>query len=440
MGMAASQARYLALTARKTNTEYEGQQINQARTALANQSADLFNRLLDLDVPEPPQTTDYTELQYSYSDGENASVIDSWQQLSTADPNYNYLVNHYYYTNLYTGAQKQLQNPEVTLGNITQKDLYSNSQVQNVALTPTSGGFQVEITGTDGTVTAYVPVTSLVMDDKLTQSLRAFEKKTGIQGEGNSNLYGHQDSSGYWHFISGNDITQDYSTSFYIGNSPVTAVKGSYDTNGNWVFDDLSTETELSQVIKDVQGTNMDSYLSFDAINDKVNYSGQGVYQFQLNGTTYYVNETDLMASLNGYDEYGKPIENQTKLPYYHATDVKTRIEETNKALLETDESGRFKSVKFDNDSVVYSLNTETVTDEDAYEDAMNQYLYEKAQYEKTIADINAKTSIIQKEDRTLELRLKQLDTEQNALKTEMDAVKSVIKDNVEKTFKTFSD
>ena len=65
---------------------------------------------------------------------------------------------------------------------------------------------------------------------------------------------------------------------------------------------------------------------------------------------------------------------------------------------------------------------------------------YEKEVYEKTIADINAKTSIIQQEDRTLELRLKQLDTEQNALKTEMDAVKKVIKDNVEKTFKTFSD
>ena len=48
--------------------------------------------------------------------------------------------------------------------------------------------------------------------------------------------------------------------------------------------------------------------------------------------------------------------------------------------------------------------------------------------------------SIIQQEDRTLELRLKQLDTEQNALATEMDAVKKVIKDNVEKTFKTFSD
>ena len=60
--------------------------------------------------------------------------------------------------------------------------------------------------------------------------------------------------------------------------------------------------------------------------------------------------------------------------------------------------------------------------------------------YEKTIADINARTSIIQEEDRTLELRLKQLDTEQSALSTEMEAVKKVIKDNVEKTFKTFSD
>ena len=81
MGMAASQARYLALTARKTNTEWEGQQINQARTALANQSANLFNRLLGLEVPNAPKTTDYTELQYSFSDGDNESVIDSWQQL-----------------------------------------------------------------------------------------------------------------------------------------------------------------------------------------------------------------------------------------------------------------------------------------------------------------------------------------------------------------------
>ena len=58
---------------------------------------------------------------------------------------------------------------------------------------------------------------------------------------------------------------------------------------------------------------------------------------------------------------------------------------------------------------------------------------------EKTIEDINAKTKMIQQQDRTLELRLKQLDTEQNALKTELEAVKKVIENNVESTFKTFA-
>ena len=80
----------------------------------------------------------------------------------------------------------------------------------------------------------------------------------------------------------------------------------------------------------------------------------------------------------------------------------------------------------------------ETVTDDVAYQDAMNQYYYENAKYDKMIQDINAKTSIIQQEDQQLELRLKQLDTEQSALSTEMEAVKKVVDDNVESSFKTF--
>ena len=63
---------------------------------------------------------------------------------------------------------------------------------------------------------------------------------------------------------------------------------------------------------------------------------------------------------------------------------------------------------------------------------------YEKQVYEKHVQDINAKTEQIQTEDRTLELRLKALDTEQNALQTEMDAVHKIISKNIESTFKTF--
>ena len=58
--------------------------------------------------------------------------------------------------------------------------------------------------------------------------------------------------------------------------------------------------------------------------------------------------------------------------------------------------------------------------------------------YEQRIAEINAKTEIIQSEDKQLELRLQQLDTEQESIKTEMDSVQKVIEDNVQKTFDAF--
>ncbi|MCM1003285.1 MAG: hypothetical protein NC408_02970 [Candidatus Gastranaerophilales bacterium] len=434
MGMAASQARYLALTARKTNTEYEGQQINQARTALANQSANLFNRLLGLEVPTAPKTTDYTELQYSYSDGTNDSVIDNWQQLSTADPDYNYIVNHYYYTNVYTGGQKLLSNPEVqTKGEVVKENL--TPKVTGVSIDPVNN--TAVVTLEDGTTRTYSAVSGLQKTKDLENALQDFDTaqdkaiSSGLLSE--DAVYGWQDTNGIWHFMVEEDLDKgeynDYSTIYkpgYVGNCELTELTQPLDKD---------VEAELKQIVKDLPDTEFAKY--FD---DNNNYAGYGIYSFQMNGQTYFASEYDLYNSMQTYDEYGKPIESQEKLPYYNASYIKTRIEETNKALLETDGNGRFTSVKFDDDSVVYSLNVETVTDEKAYEDAMNEYRYKVQQYEKTIADINAKTSIIQQEDRTLELRLKQLDTEQNALSTEMEAVKKVIKDNVESTFKTFSD
>ena len=40
---------------------------------------------------------------------------------------------------------------------------------------------------------------------------------------------------------------------------------------------------------------------------------------------------------------------------------------------------------------------------------------------------------------KNLELKLTRLDNERNALKTERDAVKKVVDDNIEKSYKTFS-
>ena len=433
MGMAASQARYLALTARKTNCEWEGQQINQARTALANQSANLFNRLLDLEVPDAPKSTDYTEIQYSYTDGENESVLDSWQQLSSADPNYNYIVNHYYYADIYTGSQKLLENPQVqTKGELTIEEFME----QDPVVTYNANDDTYTITTADGQTRTYAAIGSLEQDTKLENALRDFETAVGMaQDDGvltTDGVFGYQDANGTWHFFLENEIAEpkDYSTAYvpsFVGNSKLTELE------------DLTEDqaAELAQILRDCSDTAISDYLSFDEDGNLV-YNGEGLYTFDLQGQTYFTTEKDLYNSMQTNYEYEKPIDIQEKLAYYNASYVKTKIEETNHALLETDGDGRFTSVKFDDDSVVYSLNVETVTDEAAYQDAMNEYLYKKEQYEKTIADINAQTSIIQQEDRTLELRLKQLDTEQNALSTEIDAVSKVVKDNVEDSFKTF--
>ena len=159
-------------------------------------------------------------------------------------------------------------------------------------------------------------------------------------------------------------------------------------------------------------------------------------------GETYYTTYTDLYNSYSSIDhteDSNNGIDRQTTMPYYSATYVDTKVSKTEKALLETDSTGRFVSIRLENDTVKYTLNAETITDEDAYTDAMNQYYYQTAQYQKAVADVNAKTSIIQQEDRTLELRLKQLDTERNTLSTEMEAVQKVLGENIERTYKTFN-
>ena len=518
MGMAASQARYLALTARKTNTEWEGQQINQARTALANQSANLFNRLLSMEVPNAPKTTDYTELQYSYSDGENESVLEEWHQLSNKNSDYNYMVKHYYFADIFTGSKKMLADPQIQVGDVLKEMKFDNNTAEisfdnnkvtvkyKIKTDKTEEEKTLEYSkvdreatqkpGFEKALTDFATAKSLAMEDglpvgdtvyyrqdtdgtwhfflanireddydKITQdmvdndpNLQSYLKANGfLDADGklvDNNIYGLKNETGdkeSWRFIQEGDGTadqiakyvgnsidnKDYTTAYnvpkFVGNSKLN------ELNELIVNDEIDQVADLAQILRDCPDSSINKYVSFDSEGNLV-YTGSGIYTFDLNGKQYYTTNEDLWKSIGQPYDPNKPIDLQTKLAYYNATYVEKKIESTNQALLETDSNGRFKSVKFDDDSIVYNLNVETVTDEKAYQDAMNEYLYKKNQYEKTIADINAKTSIIQQEDRTLELRLKQLDTEQNALATEMDAVKKVIKDNVDKTFKTFSD
>lgn len=90
MGMAASQARFLQLTARRSNIEYQGQQINQQRLALANSSSGLFEKMLTLAVPTPPSSQDdkYYTQGYKFTDPkDDIQKSISWQTYADAIAN-----------------------------------------------------------------------------------------------------------------------------------------------------------------------------------------------------------------------------------------------------------------------------------------------------------------------------------------------------------------
>lgn len=225
-----------------------------------------------------------------------------------------------------------------------------------------------------------------------------------------------------------------------IGNCPVEML------TEDMYKDDSTIITELAQIIKDMGGDEGDrtSYERLKACFDiNGDYIGGTIYMFTLAGKKYFTTTADLDDSLlSAYDEHSvadNSIDSQqSKLSYYDAIYLNTKVTETKKALLETDGEGRFSTVKFEDDSVVYTLNVETIKDDDAYNDAMNQYYYEKEQYDKNVADINAKTEIIQAQDRQLQLKLEQLNTEQSALQTEMEACQKVVSKNIDNSFKTF--
>jgi len=323
MGMAASQARYIELTARKSNVEYEGQQINQQRTALSNESAGMFNQLMTLNVPTPPSTENYTTTQYKFNDGVNdCTIADGDITPLTGDAQYNSNVKYSYTTNPYTGVDK---------------------------------------TRTD-----------------LTASLNG--------------------------------------TTYRLGSTNLSAYSAASATDLAAVTQ-IATDCPNSAVAKATLAGSTDKIL-----------------QYASGGTTYYVAQSQLDTMINNTTAPGTGT-----VDTCYAADIAKTNTQTEKAYVVKNASGRYTSVQLASESTTLPLTATTTTNQTAYADAMNQYTYNQALYEKQVQDINAKTEVIQQEDRTLEMKLSQLDTEQKALSTEMDSVKKVLDKNIETTFKTFS-
>lgn len=138
MGLAASQARFLNLTARKTNIEYEGQQINQQRTQLANQSANYYNQMLTLSVPVPPSESNFSTVVYTYNVGNETRTIN---QITGNDYNANISYTTTRIANNYMVPQgtedreyvaNVLENQQAQIGKLTLSDFASVVNVSDI--------------------------------------------------------------------------------------------------------------------------------------------------------------------------------------------------------------------------------------------------------------------------------------------------------------------
>ena len=420
MGMAASQARYLGLAARKTNAEYQGQQINQARTALGNQSADLWNQMLGMSVPVAPNTEDFVTTQYSFSDGQNAFEITSMVP-SDEEEGYNYTVTYRYFEKEIKGIENTNTNPQVQLSDCT---VVTNDS-QTLTYVAEAGGvpahFTTNVSGTAETLT------EITDTDKLAAAKNELET-AGVTVGSSDKIYTTPSGAYYVGTLSGTsditnaDVYTDLDASYKVGNTKVSVADKT----------DVNVKASIEKIAEDNPNTNIAEAIA----------NGEDIYTFVKNGTTYYVCKEDLAHSFNTTDATGvtSPIDKQAPMKQYYTSQVEVEKTQSDYALMDdASGTGRYSSIKLKNYNTTFNLNTESTTNEEAYNQAMNQYYYDTQQYDKKLADINAKTSIIHEQDRTLELRLKQLDTEHNALQTEMEAVKKVMDKNVEDTFKTFN-
>ena len=163
---------------------------------------------------------------------------------------------------------------------------------------------------------------------------------------------------------------------------------------------------------------------------------GQMLYTYQDdNGETCYMYVSIDNILDDGSSTYADSVSVYENALNYLDGEYETEQQDANVIM---SDDGQVSKITFA-DGTVVTPEVVTEMDSDAYDQAMVEYEYKKQVYDKEMNDANAKVKIIQAQDQKLEVRLKQLDTEQKALQTEIDAVKSIRDKSIESSFKTFS-
>ena len=435
MGLSASQARLLSLTARQSNLEFEGQQINQQRTNLSNQSANYYNSLLTMTVPTPPSTDDYTTIKYSFVIGGNDATI---AQVLPQDNKGNYLVE--YTTTLASiGVQENTAYKITASANASSTKTGKAEQVAN----PTEAynadlQYYVQTFREDdehGEYTVLTKDSERYTDDRVAAGDVTFYDKYGNQVDKTAALDKGKLKDEYTALVKKESDEIGYSTV-----SIQLADRASYQK----ALDKGEKVTKFQENTSD-NTYGSDNVVTYSASNDTTFSTVGSEYKEAFINAGLDINEYYQYKSSTGIrfakkEDVEKSANNSTLsiTTFAVASMNKTQKTQLSGVQIEFDTTGRISSMT-DAEGNTYTMTASTETDDNAYEDAYNQYTYDQYVYDQKQNEINAHIEILQAQDKNLELRLSQLNTEHSAIQTEMDAVNKVISKNIETSFKTFN-
>ena len=413
MGMAASQARLLSITARLTNNENTGQAVSYSKQRLADQTQQITNEYNEaLDATKLTVLTGFNGAQANYED----ISYNLMTGLRMAENSKQYVVTDTKGRVLVTNEiAKAYEKSKGDYNSFLAQLGYSQSDmiIQN---TDDFTDAQKDVAGQKihEAWDKYFATVGINLGDYEHDTFRdefqwnnTFRNGTDVSEVGDG-YTSYKDENGKWQPINYEGTTQEsrdlYEYAMAITeaflrttndahNKPyimsgTDAIKSAADPDNN------STIRYYQNIFNKIQSSGYFTYTNTPAeIDENHLYTSEGT------GTKGNVKKNPLK---DNYTFEAALRDGSLRLEYYSSTDK------------------AFKSTTISEDNCI-----QEVADERAIAKAETKYTQD-------MADLENK-------DKKLDLELKKLDTEHNALQTEYDAVKSVVDKNVESSFKIFS-
>ena len=432
MGLSSSQARLLNLTARMHQIEYKAAKLEAQKLQMANESRQVYEEYLNaLDMTKVQMKTINNTGAISYIDATYNNLIAAGYKIDFIDPSYkpSDLAAPRFITPI---------TPAVTPGGAIA--INSVDDLRNIESNP-SGNY-ILMTDLDLSGIDWVPITNF--SGTLNGNGHVIRNLT-VNTTGNAGLFAELEEASISNLgIENADVTSSagcagilagFDTGFQGGTFSNCYVTGNVHGCGDaWL---IGAGGLFGSIDHGREGIIENCYVNANISTDSGDYCGtfwgRGLDSRDSIINSYYVdngsiitdNDSEVCGSQivtpSEFDELVPVTSNGTGIDYKNSTEWLTNMITAGAIIIsKPDSKGNFFET-----SVATDTGLQEVSDETLLRKA-------EAKYEADMRKINMK-------DRKYDTDLAALDTERNAIKSEMETLKTVAKDNVERTFKLFS-